>query len=268
MTWRRGVAAAVLGTTFAAVIASGFLLPHGYEEQSREHPGEGPSATYPLGTDDLGRDRLARLAAGARVSLLLAPVAAALSTLVAVAVGVASGFAGPWGAGAARVATNLFLSLPWLFLLLAVRALLPLNAGPWPSVAVTFLLLGGLGWAPAARVVHGAVAAARQSGFLLQARAAGCSPWRLFRVHMLAALRPVAVSQFLLLTPVFILSEANLSLLGLGVTEPLPSLGNLIRELENYPTVVANPWMAAPAVLLAVVLAAFQLLMREEEVPQ
>lgn len=268
MTRIQRTSALLLLAIFAAALAGDRFLAHGYAEQSREHPGEGPSAAFPLGTDDLGRDRLARLIAGARVSLLLAPAAAALATLLACAVGVAAGYADGWGARLARVATNLFLSLPWLFLLLTARAMLPLNAGPWTSVAITFLLLGALGWAASARVIQGAASAARQSGFLLQARAAGCAPWRLFRVHLAASLRPLAVSQFWLLAPVFILSEANLSMLGLGVTEPLPSLGNLIRELENYPAAMTNPWMLAPAVLLAVVLAAFQVLVRNEEAAQ
>ena len=116
-------------------------------------PNAAPSGAHWLGTDQLGRDRFARLLYGTRISLLLAPAAALLSTALA---GLIGGLAGYRGGGWQRFAnsvTDLFLSLPWLFLLITVRALLPLNVSPAASVTVTFLLLGVLGWASAARVV-------------------------------------------------------------------------------------------------------------------
>jgi peptide/nickel transport system permease protein len=241
------------------VLAADLILPHSYEQQFRESAGAIPSGEFPLGTDDLGRDRLSRLVHGARVSLVLAPGAAMLAVVIAVAVGTAAGWLGGFYSRGATVITDLFLSLPGLFLILTVRALLPLNAGPWASVAATFLLLGLLGWASSARVTRAAVAAMRDSAYLLAARAGGCSEWRLIRVHVFSHLLPLAMAQFWLLAPVFILAEANLSLLGLGVAEPLPSLGSLIRELENYPAIKDQPAMLAPPFLLAVILGCFQL---------
>ena len=116
----------------------------------------------------------------------------------------------------------MFLSLPWLFLLLTVRALLPLNVPPVTSIVVTFALLGLLGWAAAARVVHASVRTLRNSDFVLQARASGCGRLRLLFVHLLPNLRPILLAQFWISIPVFILTEANLGLMGLGVSEPLP----------------------------------------------
>ena len=85
--------------------------------------------------------------------------------------------------------------------------------------------------------------------------------WR----HLLPNLRPMLAAQFWLSIPVFILSEANLGLLGLGISEPLPSWGALLRELENYTAVLQNPWMLAPAVLLVAVVSCLQLLLRTED---
>jgi ABC-type dipeptide/oligopeptide/nickel transport system permease subunit len=81
-------------------------------------------------------------------------------------------------------------------------------------------------------------------------------------------LRPILLAQFWISVPVFILSEANLGLLGLGVSEPLPSWGVLLRELENYTAVLQNPWMLAPVALLVVVVGCLQVVLRtEDQVP-
>ena len=84
-------------------------------------------------------------------------------------------------------------------------------------------------------------------------------PWRIALVQVLPNLRPVAAAQFWVTAPAFLLSEANLGLLGLGVAEPVPSWGNLLREMENLSQVARNPWMAAPLVALAIVVGCFQL---------
>jgi peptide/nickel transport system permease protein len=162
-------------------------------------------------------------------------------------------------------ATDLSLSLPWLFALMTVRALLPLDVAPVLSVTVTFLMLGVLGWAAPARIVRAAVVSIRSSDFMLQARASGCKGCRLLLFHLLPNLKAVLFTQFLVAIPVFILSEANLGLLGLGVAEPMPSWGNLLRDLENFSQVRTNPWLLAPAVLLALVVTCFQLVIPRED---
>lgn len=254
----------VLGAIALASLAAGWIAPS-YAEQFRDFLSAPPSRRFPLGTDELGRDRFARLLYGTRVSLLLAPAAALLSTVIAALLG---GTAGYWGGRWERMVTSgidLFLSLPWLFLLLAVRALLPLNTPPLTSVLLTFLLLGCLGWATPARIIRAGTRTLADSDFVLQARASGVAPARLFWRQLLPNLRPILAAQFWIAVPVFILSEANLSLLGLGVAEPLPSWGAMLRDLENYTAVLQNPWMLAPAVLLVAVVSCLQLLLRTED---
>ncbi|MBM3740290.1 MAG: ABC transporter permease [Acidobacteria bacterium] len=258
MTAASWAARVFLITVAALCLAAPWVAPSGYAEQHRDHPGEGPSAQFPLGTDDLGRDRLSRLLYGARLSLLLAPLAAVLSTMLAAVAGAVAGWRGGWiGRGGTLIAT-LFLSMPWMFLLLAVRALLPLNTSPLASAALTFLLLSLLGWAGPSRVFQAAARQVRNSDFLLQARALGIPPVRILWRHLLPVLSPVALAQFWLAVPLFILSEANLSLLGLGVAEPLPSLGSLLTELQDYASIPSRPWVLAPAGLLVAVMAALQ----------
>jgi peptide/nickel transport system permease protein len=261
----RKLAAATLAVVFIAGFGANIVAPASYDKQFREAPGAPPSRQFPLGTDDLGRDRLSRLLYGSRVSMILAPAAAFLATAIAAVAGTAAGFLGRWWERIFLGATDLSLSVPWLFFLMTVRALLPLDVAPAVSMTITFLLLGMLGWAGPARVVRAAVASMRNSDFVLQARASGCTERRLLWVHLLPNLKPVLFTQFMVSIPVFILSEANLGLLGLGVAEPMPSWGNLLRDLERFSEIPANPWLLAPVGLLAIVVTCLQLVAPRED---
>ncbi len=162
-------ALAVLAVAVVASLGAGWVAQHSYAEQSREFISAPPSAQFWLGTDELGRDRFARLLYGTRVSLLLAPAAALLSTLMAGLIGGAAGYLGGRWERFVTAGVDLFLSLPWLFLLLAVRALLPLNTSPVTSVMITFLLLGCLGWAAPARIIRAGTRTLVNSDYLVQA---------------------------------------------------------------------------------------------------
>ena len=264
--WRRA-ACAVLLLVLSASLAANWLAPAGYAKQYRESPNAAPSREHWLGTDDIGRDRFARVLYGTRISLLLAPAAALISTLLAALIGGVAGYlGGAWARGAMAV-TDLFLSLPWLFLLITVRALMPLNVSPFVSVLVTFSMLGLLGWTSAARVLCASAGSLRDSDFVWQARASGIRGARLFWIHVLPNLNPVLYAQFWISIPVFILSEANLGILGLGVAEPMPSWGNLLKEIEGLVSVGGEPWKFVPLILLVVVVTSFQLVLsRQEEV--
>jgi peptide/nickel transport system permease protein len=255
----RRTAWAVLIVVTALSLLSGFIGPHDYAFQFRDQPNARPSSKFPLGTDDLGRDRFSRLLAGCRTSLLWAPAAALVAMLIGAGVGTAAGYFGGWLDEAVSVAIDLFLSLPWLFAALTVRALLPLNVSTWASTAATFLLLAGVGWAPGARIVRASVARMRDSGHILHARVCGCHGVRLFVFHLAPNLRPVLAAQFWVLIPVFLLAEANLGLLGLGIAEPTPSIGGMLVELQNYQRIPEAPWIFAPAALLAVIIGSLHL---------
>lgn len=255
----------LLLVTLACLLAP-FVAPS-YAHQFRDEPDAAPSSQHLLGTDDLGRDRFARVLYGTRVSLLLAPAAALLSSLLAVLIGGAAGFLGGWVERLVMAATDLFLSLPWLFLLITVRALLPLNVSPITSVAITFVLLGCLGWAAAARVVCADARSLAHSDFILLARASGSSGFRLLWRQVVPNLRPIVFAQFWISIPVFILTEANLGVLGLGVAEPLPSWGSLLRELQSYSTITGQPWQFVPLILFVAVVSCFHLVLLEQESP-
>lgn len=267
MSAGRKLACIVLLVVCAMAVAAPWLASAGYAKQFREAPGSPPSRQHLLGTDEIGRDRFARVLYGTRISLLLAPAAALISTILAALVGGLAGYMGGVWLRLATGFTDLFLSLPWLFLLITVRAVLPLNVSPVVSVLITFLILGLLGWAASARVLCTSAQALRGSDFIVQARASGLHGSRLFFVHVLPNLKPVLYAQFWISIPVFILSEANLGILGLGVAEPLPSWGSLLRELEGLVSFREEPWRVVPLLLLIVVMTSFQMVLSKEEAP-
>lgn len=246
----KSVAAAVLLAMVFICVSAGWIAPHSYSEQFRDQPNSTPTSTFLLGTDDLGRDRFARLIYASRTSLLLAPAAALLAMIIATVAGIAAGYGGGWMDSVISAAVDLLLSLPWLFAMLTLRALLPLNASPLVSMVATAVLIASVGWAPAARVIRAGVLQLRDSPAMIQARACGVSAWRLFAIHLAPNLKPILRAQFWILVPVFLVTEANLGLLGLGVAEPVPTLGGMLAELQHFQRVPEAPWILAPAVLL------------------
>ena len=251
------VAAWVLGLILAASLCADLVPGMSYAQQHRENIAASPSIRFPLGTDDLGRDRLARLLYATRISLLLAAASAAGALMVAFLIGGAAGYCGGWCDRIIVRGIDLMLSVPWLLLLLAVRALLPLNASPLVSLVVTYALLAALGWASPARIIRAGVRNFRNSDFVLLARAAGCSETRLLLRHVLPNLKPVLLAQFWTSVPVFILSEANLGFLGLSAGEPFPTWGSLLRELQS--PLLLRPEAFAPAAAIALTLLCFKL---------
>jgi peptide/nickel transport system permease protein len=264
-SYLKWLACLVLLLALGMSLSASWLAPAGYAKQYRDAVDAPPSHRHWLGTDEIGRDRFARVLYGTRISLLLAPAAALLSTLMAALIGGLSGYLGGIWSRSAMAVTDLFLSLPWLFLLITVRALMPLNVSPIVSVTVTFLMLGLLGWTSAARVLCASATVLRDSDFVRQARASGIDGVRLFLLHVSPNLKPVLYAQFWISIPVFILSEANLGILGLGVAEPLPSWGSLLKELEGLVSVGEEPWKLVPLILLVVVVTAFQMMISQQE---
>jgi peptide/nickel transport system permease protein len=243
------------------------IAPWDYSRQFRDSPNAPASRRFPMGTDDLGRDRLSRLLYATRVSILLAPAAALVSILIALLMSAIAAARARWAVHALSGFTTLCLSLPWIFLFIILRTVLPLNTRPLDSILITFGLMGVAGWAWPARIFTASIHHMQQSSWLLQARAAGISPSRIALVHVWPHLRAIALAQFRVLIPAYILSEASLGLLGLGVAEPLPSWGNLLAELQHPDRVRDNPWILAPLALLMVVMTSLEALQPAREVP-
>ena len=254
MSTSRQAAWIVLGIVCLAALLSPWIAPYGYDQQFRDFPGAGPDSRFLMGTDEIGRDRLSRLLYATRVSLALAPAAAAVSIVLGLGFSLVALRRNRWAREALSAVTTLSLSVPWIFLFVILRAELPLNTDPTTSLLITFALMGVAGWAWAGRVFTASLRTLAEAEWLVLARASGMQPWRIARAHMWPHIRSIASAQFRTLIPAYILSEASLGLLGLGVAEPLPSWGNLLKDLQHPDIIRANPWILAPLALLVLVM--------------
>jgi peptide/nickel transport system permease protein len=212
----------------------------------------GSSATrvYLLGTDAFGRDELSRILYGGQVSLLAGLLGAAITLFLGALIGMLAGFYGGWKDDLLMRIAELFLALPWLYLLFALRAFLPLSVSPLEAFFLVVVVIGVVGWARPARLVRGIVLSAKERDFVLAARGFGASNFYLLRRHILPKTAGVLLTQAAILIPQFVLAEMTLSFLGLGVPEPAPSWGNLLASLQQYSVLVSYWWMYLPALAI------------------
>lgn len=244
------------------VVAAGFTLwraSWGYADQDRTQISAPATRTHPIGTDDLGRDRLVRTAAALLLGLAGAVLASALATSLALALGMAAALARPWLGTLILYTGDLFLTLPWIFLLMMLRSALPLNLSPAHSAAVTFLLLAILGVPAFLRFHYTRTLAVRRSEWMLQSYATGLGGLQRAR-GVIPHLRPLVVTQFLLYVPACIVAEANLGTLGLGIGEPLSSWGSMLQSLQSTAFTNTSKLVYLPLALLVLVLALLEIL--------
>jgi peptide/nickel transport system permease protein len=205
---------------------------------------------YLLGSDSYGRDQLSRFLYGGQVSLLAGLLGAGVTLLVGLCVGAVAGYFGGWRDDLLMRLAELFLALPWLYLLFALRAFLPLAVSPLQAFFLIIAVLGAVGWARPARLVRGVILSAKERDFVRAARGFGATDAYLLRRHILPEASGVLLTQAAILVPQFVLAEMTLSFLGLGVPEPVPSWGSLLSSLQQYSVLASYWWMYLPALIM------------------
>jgi len=230
---------------------SPMLLPYGPTTIDLSNTFQPPgSSPHLLGTDDLGRDMVARLAHGGRVSLMMGLGVALGSAVVGALLGSLAGF---YGGNVDNVISrwiDILLSIPLLPLLMVISGFV--NVGPLELVAAMVFL----GWMGVARLVRGAVLALRESEFVTAARAIGSGDGRIIIRHLLPnVLAPLTVATSLAVAWA-ILIESAMSYLGFGIKPPTPTWGNMLQGAQTYMRIA--PWMSIlPGILIALTVTSF-----------
>lgn len=244
----------VLGLLVLVALFAPLLAPHSPYAQDLMMRMEPPvffggDWTHPLGTDHLGRDYLSRLIYGARVSLLIGTVAAAISGLIGTTLGVAAGYFGGWVDTVVTFLINVRLAMPVVLVALAVVALFG------GSLNVLIAVLGLLLWDRFAVVMRASTLQVRRREYVAAARAIGCSTTRIVLTEIMPNIANNLIVVVTLEMAHAILLEAVLSFLGLGVQPPTPSWGLMVSEGKNM--MLFEPWLVLipGAVLFALVLA-------------
>ena len=229
--------AALIVLFLALALGAQWLAPYPYDVGNAAERLQGPSLAHPFGTDANGRDLLSRVIWGARVSVTIGFGAVAISTLVAVTVGVTSGYFGGWVDLLVQRLVDIWISFPALVLLVSLVAIL--GPGLWSTTLVLGILL-----APGtARVVRSAVLAMREQPYVESARCAGAGHARIVRSYVLpnvsAAILVLATTQL----GVAVLAESTLSFLGYGVPPPFPTWGSMLSGTGRA-FMLQSPWLS------------------------
>lgn len=214
---------------------------------------EPPGIDHPLGTDTKGRDILARILYGGRISISIAVSAALVSTMVGLMIGLCSGYLGGKVDALLMALVDLILSFPSLLLAIAISVLFP------PGTYTVVIAIGAVGWASFARIVRGQVLSLKEANYIEAAKATGCSTGRILRVHLMPQCIPVVLVVTGMKIGGYILVEASLSFLGLGAQPPMPTWGSMISAHRAYLT--SAPWMViAPGFMIALTALCFNAL--------
>jgi peptide/nickel transport system permease protein len=221
---------------------------------------DSPGRISLMGSDAYGRDIFSRFLYGGQASLFAGLLATALSLGLGVLLGTAAGFYGGWLDATLMRCVDLSLALPWLYLLFAIRAILPLSLDPIRAFLLIVAVVGIVGWARPARLIRGTVMSGKERHYVLAARMFGANDTYLIGRHILPQTYSIVVTQAVLLIPQYILAEVTLSFLGLGVGEPVPSWGNILAALQQYHVMVSYWWMWIPGVALIPIFLSFVVL--------
>jgi peptide/nickel transport system permease protein len=232
------------------IVAGPLLAPYNPVEQQRNLANAAPNAAHWLGTDDYGRDVLSRFLAGGSWSIVIGAISTAVVLLLGWAAGGIAGFRGGWLDNLIMRFSEVFLSVPWLYVLIGLRAVLPLSMRPRTAVSAMLLIIALVSWARPARMVRGLVLSLSERGYVEAARGFGVAGWRIFLRHVLPGTYGLLAAQALVVFPRLVLAEVTLSFLGLGVGQPDPSWGELILELKQAYLFHEQWWRALPVCLM------------------
>ena len=239
------VSAGVVALLFLTAVFAPWLAPHDPYDLAIGPNGEiafaaPPSATFPLGTDSVGRDVLSRLIFGGRVSITIGLVAALVAITVGSLLGAVAGWFGGWTDRVVSRFADAVATFPALFLILTISSFVA------PSIVNVIAIIGFLSWMPSFRLMRAEVLKLRSTAYVEAARALGARDGRIMAWHLIPNALPPIVVQATLGVAEAILTESALSFLGLGVQPPIASWGNMLADARSVTVLRSQPWLWLP----------------------
>jgi peptide/nickel transport system permease protein len=251
-TWMAKVGIAIIIFFLGVAVYANLFMPYDRYEVT-EFELEEPSPEHLLGTDQLGRDVLTRIAHGTTASLTIGLVAMAISMGIGTIVGLASGYWGGWKDEVIMRINDVFLSIPWLVLMIVIAAVL----GRQNLVSV-IAVIGLTGWSTTARIVRSQVLSLKERQFVERAKAIGCGDWHVMRFHIFPNVVPLIFANAILTIAIAILSESTLSFLGLGPRD-VETWGRILEDAFASHCELAGPYsfIIVPGLCIVFIVLAF-----------
>jgi peptide/nickel transport system permease protein len=221
---------------------------------------EGPGRIFILGSDQFGRDVFSRLLFGSRISLSVGIFGILLTYTLALLVGGIAGYYGGVVDNLLMRLSEIMMSVPALYLILALRAAFPDEIRSDLLYLMVVLILSLVLWASLARIIRGMVLSIRENEFVTAARALGVPAMRIIVRHILPNTASFVIVAATLSVPGYILGEVALSFLGAGIQEPVASWGNMLQQAQSLRVLESFPWILTPGVLIFLTVLAFNFL--------
>ncbi|WP_440117465.1 ABC transporter permease [Paenibacillus sp. QZ-Y1] len=231
-----GLAAVIILGIFVLASLFAFLSPHDPNQIVVMERLQQPSADHWFGTDDYGRDYLARALYGGRVSLAVGFLSMAIAVIVGTLVGTVSGYFGGWVDNTLMRIVDVLMSIPSFFLMLILNAYLK------PGIGTIIVIIGVLSWMNIARIVRAEAMSVKQREYVLYARVSGQKPSRIIMKHIIPNIMPTIIVAATINIASAILMESSLSFLGLGVKQPNSSWGSMLNDAQGF--ISEAPYMA------------------------
>jgi peptide/nickel transport system permease protein len=214
---------------------------------------------YPWGADKYGRDMLSRILYGSRISLTIGLIGIAITFTIGLFLGGVAGYYGGWTDEILMRITEILMSIPGFYLIISLAAVLPSGISPALRYLFIIVILSFIGWPGMTRVIRGMTLGLKQSEFVEAAIALGYPPRKVISKHLLPNTATYVIVSATLQVPQYILGEAGLSFLGIGITEPSASWGLMLSQAQNIEALTNYPWLLLPGLFIFVTVISYNL---------
>jgi len=218
---------------------------------------DAPGRLYIWGADERGRDLFSRIWYGARISLSIGIFGVLISFTLGLIIGGIAGYYGGWIDNILMRVCEMFMMVPGFYLMLALRAVVPDNFNSLQVYASVVVILALIGWASLARIIRGMALSIRERDYVLVAKTLGVPDIVIIIKHLLPQTISYSLASLMLTVSSYILAEAGLSVVGLGIQDPVPSWGNLLSDAMQIVPVIFAPWILLPGLFIFMAVVCF-----------